>query len=84
MYGRLNRTAQHLGQVHTPSFLIMNRNRLHVSDMNQEAFERLKIKIRDLTQYQIPRHIFSFEGPIKLEEAGRLPVWDYFRGYLLI
>jgi hypothetical protein len=54
--------------------------------MNQEAFERLKIKVRDLTQYQIPRLNFflSFEGPIKLEEAGRLPVWDYFRGYLLI
>jgi hypothetical protein len=76
--------GQHLGQVHSPSFLIMNRNCPHVSGMNQEAFEKLKIKIRGLTQCQVHRHIFSFEEPIKLEEVGRLPVWDCFRGYLLI
>ena len=84
MYGRLNLTSQHLDQVHTGPFLIMGRNNpLHVSGMNQEAFERLKIKIRGLTQCQIHTH-FSFEEPVKLEEDVRLPVRDYFRCYICL
>ena len=83
--GRLNRTGQHLGQVHEPSFLIMGRNPLHVSGMNQEAFERLKTKDKRRLDTVSEPHItfFLLEEPVKLEEAGRLPVRDYFERYLL-
>jgi hypothetical protein len=82
--GRLNRTDQHLNQVHEPSFLNMGRNPLHVSGMNQEAFERLKTKDKRLDTVSEP-HItfFLLEEPVKLEEAERLPVRDYFERYLL-
>lgn len=76
--------GQNLRQVHARSFLIIGRNLLHVSGMNQEAFERLKIKDKRLDTLHEP-HItyFLLEEPVKLEEAGRLLVRDYFERYVL-
>jgi hypothetical protein len=46
--------------------------------MNQEAFERLKIKNKRLDAVPEPHIIFFLlEEPVKLKEAGRLPVRDY-------
>jgi hypothetical protein len=64
----------------------MGRNPLlHVSGMNQEAFERLKTKDKRRLDTVSEPHItfFLLEEPVKLEEAGRLPVRDYFERYLL-
>ena len=52
--GRPGRTGQHLDQVHARPFLIMSKSPLHVSGMNQEAFEKLKIKDKRLSTVPEP------------------------------
>jgi hypothetical protein len=63
-----------LDQVHARSFLNMGRSLLHVSGMNQEALERLKIKDKRLDALsELPRTFFLLEESV-LIEAGRLTV----------
>jgi hypothetical protein len=56
----------------------MDRNLLHASSMIQEAFERLKIKNKMLDSVLEPHitNFFLLDEPVKLEEAGRLPISD--------
>jgi hypothetical protein len=57
--GRLNGRITALDQVHARSFLNMGRSLLHVSGMNQQAFERLKIKDKRLDALsELPRTFF--------------------------
>ena len=72
--GRLIGQITALDQVHARSFLNMGRSLLHVSGMNQDALERLKIKDKRLDALsELPRTFFLLEESV-LIEAGRLTV----------
>ncbi len=65
---------KHLDQIHIRPFLIMGRSPLLVSGMNQEVLGRRNKDKR----LEVAPHLyaFSFEEPVKLEEAKGLPVRD--------
>ena len=72
--GRLIGQITALDQVHARSFLNMGRSLLHVSGINQEALERLKIKDKRLDALsELPRTFLLLEESV-LIEAGRLTV----------
>jgi hypothetical protein len=72
--GRLIGRITALDQVHARSFLNMVRSLLHVSGMNQEALERLKIKDKRLDALsELSRTFFLLEESA-LIEAGCLTV----------
>jgi putative phosphoribosyl transferase len=78
--GRPDLAGQYLDQVRAPTLLIVGGNDHPVIGMNQEAFERLKIKDKRLDI--VPGATHLFEEPGKLEEVARLAC-EWFERYLL-
>jgi putative phosphoribosyl transferase len=78
--GRPDLAGQYLDQVRAPTLLIVGGNDHPVIGMNQEAFERLKIKDKRLDI--VPGATHLFEEPGKLEEVARL-AREWFERYLL-
>jgi putative phosphoribosyl transferase len=72
--------GQYLDRVRVPTLLIVGGNDHPVIGMNQEAFERLKIKDKRLDI--VPRATHLFEEPGKLEEVTRL-AREWFERYML-
>lgn len=77
--GRPDLAGQHLDRVRVPTLLIVGGNDHHVIGMNQEAFDRLKIKDKRLEI--VPGATHLFEEPGKLEEVARL-ARSWFECYL--
>jgi dienelactone hydrolase len=78
--GRPDLAGKYLDQVRAPTLLIVGGNDHRVIGMNQEAFERLKIKDKRLDI--VPGATHLFEEPGKLEEVARL-AREWFERYLL-
>jgi putative phosphoribosyl transferase len=78
--GRPDLAGQYLDQVRAPTLLIVGGNDHPVIGMNQEAFERLKIKDKRLTIVPGATHLFEEAG--KLEEVACL-AREWFERYLL-
>jgi putative phosphoribosyl transferase len=78
--GRPDLAGRHLDQVCAPTLLIVGGNDHPVIGMNQEAFERLKIKDKRLDIVPGATHLFGEPG--KLEEVARL-AREWFECYLL-
>jgi dienelactone hydrolase len=78
--GRPDLAGPYLDQVRVSTLLIVGGNDHPVIGMNQEAFERLKIKDKSL--HIVPGATHLFEEPGKLEEVARLSR-EWFERYLL-
>lgn len=78
--GRPDLAGRYLDQVCAPTLLIVGGNDHPVIGMNQEAFERLKIKDKRLDIVPGATHLFGEPG--KLEEVARL-AREWFECYLL-
>jgi putative phosphoribosyl transferase len=68
--GRPDLAGQHLDRVRAPTLLIVGGNDHTIIGMNQEAFDRLKIKDKKLEI--VPGATHLFEEPGKLEQVARL------------
>lgn len=68
--GRPDLAGQHLDKVRAPTLLIVGGNDRAVIGMNQEAFDKLKIKDKKLEIVPGATHLFEELG--KLEEVARL------------
>jgi dienelactone hydrolase len=77
--GRPDLAGQHLDKVRAPTLLIVGGNDSPVIGMNQEAFNKLKIKDKRLET--VPGATHLFEEPGKLEEVARL-TRGWFECYL--
>jgi putative phosphoribosyl transferase len=77
--GRPDLAGQHLDKVRAPTLLIVGGNDHPVIGMNQEAFDKLKIKDKKIEI--VPGATHLFEEPGKLEEVARL-ARGWFERYL--